>query len=110
MSGGISMDLFGTRTNYESATSELPGFSMIYYGMDKVSNNQINPTGMAWMPPQDDTYVLGNVAFVKKNGKVTDEEYKKIFNKKWDNEPFNDDDGGFIRPAPIVPPICCSIL
>eukprot|EP01083_Nonionella_stella_P313968 1129253_1 len=84
MSRGASMNLFGTQTNSELNASGLNGFKMIYYGMDNQPINQagINRVGMAWMPPHDNEYVVGNVAFVKKNGQVTQEDIQRIFNKK----------------------------
>ena len=98
MSAGISVDLFGTKTNFEVKASKLSGFLLIYYGMDTepMSINNINPTGMAWMPPHDDT-------FVKKNGKVTDDEYQKIFNKRRN-------DAALARHGQPQTMMCCSIL
>ena len=109
MSNGCSVNLFGTQTNSEMQAHGfgLNGFTMIYYGMSQSPQNQndINPVGMAWMPPMDNEFVVGNVAFVKKNGTVTQEEIEKIYNKKRSNDPFD----GTKKPPPQRM-ICCTVL
>lgn len=105
MSGGCRQNLFGTQTQSEMQAKGfgLNGFTMIYNGMDQRPQNQndINPVGMSWMPPMDDEYVVGNIAFVKKSGNITQEEIEKIYNKQQNSGP------------PSAPPgkmMCCTVL
>ena len=84
--------------------SGLSGYRMIYFGMNQQPQNQndINQVGMAWMPPMDNEYVVGNVAFVKKNGTVTQKEIETIYNKQ------NNDDQS--KNPPPQQMMCCIVL
>eukprot|EP01084_Bolivina_argentea_P128856 227686_1 len=107
MSSGFNINLFGTQTNSEMKAPGLSGFTMVYYGVNNQPNNtnDINTVGMAWMPPHDNEYVVGNVAFVKKKGTVTDEDVQTIYNKQRSNDPY---DGAKKHPPQQM--MCCTIL
>ena len=80
---------------------------MMYYGQENqpANQNDINSVGMNWMPDNEE-YVIGNVAFVKKKNTVTQQDIDTIYKKQQTNDPYD----GMQKPNGNMPMICCTVL